>query len=98
MIIKKKMDLDTHSSTPKTSGMPSGDLSIVDFYHVTEHLQTFADAAFNDEKERKDWFKKALKTLKKGNAWNLMKQMDEFILEATGERCKIMESKRENTY
>jgi hypothetical protein len=79
----------------KRLGCPSETYQLFDFYHVTEHLQTFADAAFSDEKERKDWFKKARKTLKKGNAWNLMKQMDEFILHATGERCKTMVSQRE---
>ena len=34
-------------------------------------------------------------TTKKGNAWGLMKQMDEFISQATGERCKIMVAQRE---
>lgn len=68
---------------------------LFDFYHVTEHLQKFADAAFNDEKQRKYWFHKARKTLKKGNALNLRRQMDEFIISATGERCQIMVSQRD---
>ncbi len=74
----------------KRLGCPNETYQLFDFYHVTEHLQTFADAAFSDETKRKDWFKKARKTLKKGNAWGLMKQMDELILQATGERSKIM--------
>jgi len=57
-------------------------------------LQTFADAAFNNDKERKDWFQKARKTLKKGNALILIRQMDEFIITATGERCKTMVAQR----
>ncbi len=63
---------------------------LFDFYHVTEHLQTFADVAFHDEKSRKNWFKKARKTLKKGQALTLIKQMDEFIISATGERSQTM--------
>ncbi len=47
-----------------------------DFYHVSEHLQRFADATFNDEKKRKSWFQKARKTLKKANVLNLIKQMN----------------------
>jgi hypothetical protein len=79
----------------KRLGCPNETYQLFDFYHVTEHLQTFADAAFSNEKERKDWFKRARKTLKKGNAWGLMKQMDELIAQATGERCKIMVAQRE---
>jgi hypothetical protein len=41
------------SRQPKTC--PSTDY-LLDFYHATEHLQSFADANFNDEKQRKDWF------------------------------------------
>ncbi|MGV2830717.1 hypothetical protein [Myxosarcina sp. GI1(2024)] len=29
---------------------------LVDFYHATEYLQVFADAAFSKEKERLTWF------------------------------------------
>ncbi len=38
---------------------------LLDFYHATEHLQSFADAAFNDEQERKTWFKAARSDLKR---------------------------------
>lgn len=79
----------------KRLGCPNETYQLFDFYHVTEHLQTFSDAAFSNDKERKDWFKKARKTLKKGKAWGLMKQMDEFILQASGERFKIMVAQRE---
>lgn len=64
---------------------PTETYQLFDFYHVTEHLHTFADVAFSKEKERQDWFKKARKTLKKGNAMALIRQMDEFIATATGE-------------
>jgi hypothetical protein len=68
---------------------------LYDFYHVTEHLQIFADAAFTKEKERKDWFKNARKTLKKRGALTLIKKMDKFINEADGERCRIMTRQRD---
>jgi hypothetical protein len=79
----------------KRLGCPSETYQLFDFYHVTEHLQTFADVAFNNEKERKDWFKKARKTLKKGNALTLIRQMDEFIIAASGEGSKTMVTQRD---
>jgi hypothetical protein len=62
---------------------------LLDFYHAASHLQDFADAAFSTNNERQEWFKKARKTLKKGQALDLIRTMGEFIFEATGERCKI---------
>ena len=79
----------------KRLGCPTETYQLFDFYHVTEHLQTFADVAFNKDKERKDWFKKARKTLKKGNALTLIRQMDEFIARATGERSQTMVAQRD---
>jgi hypothetical protein len=76
-------------------GCPSETYQLFDFYHVTEHLQIFADAAFREENSRKLWFKKARLTLKKGNALALIKQMDELIAQATGERRRTMISQRE---
>ena len=75
-------------------GCPIVTYQLFDFYHVTENLKVFADAAFNEEAQSKEWFKKAIKTLKKGNAKSLINQMDELIAVATGERCKIMVVKR----
>ena len=69
---------------------PDATYQLFDFYHVTERLHKFADIAFSDEKERNNWFKKARRTLKKSNAMTIIRQMDEFIFEATGERCKTM--------
>jgi hypothetical protein len=69
---------------------PDATYQLFDFYHVTERLQKFADVAFSDDKERNNWFKKARRTLKKSNAMTIIRQMDEFIFEATGERCKTM--------
>ncbi len=48
---------------------------LLDFYHATEHLQSFADAAFNNEEERIIWFKSARSDLKKGKIISLIEQM-----------------------
>jgi hypothetical protein len=73
---------------------PHETYQLLDFYHAAEHLQDFADAAFSTNNERQEWFKKARKTLKKGHAIDLIRNMDEFILSATGERCKILVRER----
>jgi hypothetical protein len=75
-------------------GCPLETYQLFDFYHVMENLKVFADVAFHEEAQSKEWFKKARKTLKKGNAKSLISQMDELIAVATGERCKIMVGKR----
>ncbi len=46
-----------------------------DFYHVTEHLSSFAEATFNQKNEKKAWFKKACSQLKKGQSSELIKEM-----------------------
>ena len=46
-----------------------------DFYHVTEHLSSFAEAAFEQDSEKKAWFKKACKQLKKGKSAELIQAM-----------------------
>lgn len=73
---------------------PSTTYQLLDFYHAVFHLQDFEDAAFSSDSERQFWFKKARKLLKKCQALNLMRNMDEFILTATGERCKILVRER----
>ncbi len=67
---------------------------MLDFYHAASHLQDFADAAFSTNNERQEWFKKARKTLKKGRTLDLIRNMGELILSATGERCKILVRER----
>jgi hypothetical protein len=67
---------------------------LLDFYHAASHLQDFADAAFSTNDERQQWFKKARKTLKKGQTLNLIRNMDEFISGAIGERLKILVRER----
>lgn len=73
---------------------PDETYQLLDFYHVASHLQSFADAAFNTDNERQQWFKKARKTLKKGQTLELMRNMSEFISAASGERCESMIKER----
>ncbi len=63
---------------------------LVDFYHATEHLQDFADAAFSKEKERLTWFKIARKALKSGKIDSLLEQMKQLRKSSRGSRRKIM--------
>ena len=62
---------------------------LVDFYHATEHLQDFADAAFSNEKERIYWFKIARKDLKSGKIDELLEQMKK-KKSSRGSRRKIL--------
>jgi len=76
-------------------GCPKETYQLLDFYHVTEHLQTFADAAFSQESERKAWFKKARNILRRNFAFNLIVEMNQLIFTATPERAKIMMAQRD---
>ena len=49
-----------------------------DFYHVTEHLSSFAEAVFKKDNEKKAWFKQACSKLKKGKSEQLIKEMIAF--------------------
>jgi len=88
------MDLETYSSFIKKLECPHETYQLLDFYHAAEHLQSFADAAFNTDNERQIWFKKVRSSLRKGHTLDLMRSMGEFILSATGERCKILVRER----
>ncbi len=50
-----------------------------DFYHVTEHLSSFAETAFTQEAEKKTWFKQACSQLKKGKSAQLIAEMKKLI-------------------
>ncbi|WP_375506118.1 ISLre2 family transposase [uncultured Nostoc sp.] len=73
---------------------PPETYQLLDFFHATSHLQDFADAAFSTNNERQQWFQKARKSLKKGQALDLMRNMGEVIFEANGERLKILVRER----
>ncbi len=65
---------------------------LLDFYHVTEHLQDFADAAFSQDKERKTWFNQARSELKLGQIAKLLESMTNLRKQARGQRRQIMTS------
>ena len=65
---------------------------LLDFYHATEHLQSFAEANFYDKKERKDWFKKARSELKRGKINFLIEQMKQYRKSVRGSRRQILTS------
>jgi hypothetical protein len=73
---------------------PPETYQLLDFFHAASHLQDFADAAFSTNNERQQWFQKARKTLKKGQALDLMRNMGEFISEVNGERLKVLVRER----
>jgi len=64
---------------------------LLDFYHATEHLQSFADNSFSQEIERKQWFKQARSSLKKGNINILLQEMNKLSLNFSGERRKNLD-------
>lgn len=65
---------------------------LLDFYHATEHLQTFADSAFNDAQKRKNWFLAARSDLKKGKIISLIEQMKQYKKSVRGSRREILTS------
>ena len=76
-------------------GCPKETYQLLDFYHVTQHLQIFADTAFSQEFERKAWFKKARNILRRNFAFNLIVEMNQLIFNATPEQAKIMKAQRD---
>ena len=63
---------------------------LLDFYHATEHLKSFADAGFQDEKESLAWFKAARSDLKKGKIYSLVDQMKQYRKSVRGSRRQIL--------
>lgn len=74
----------------KRLGSPTETHQLLDFYHVTQHLQTFADAAFSQDSERKKWFYSARSYLKKGQITTLLEKMNELNKQTNGEQSEIM--------
>ena len=79
---------------PLLSRLGCGHLThyLLDFYHATEHLQRFADAAFNNAQTRKNWFLAARSDLKKGKIFSLIEQMKQDRKSVRGSRRKILTS------
>ncbi len=65
---------------------------LLDFYHATEHLQSFADAAFNNEQARLTWLKTARSDLKKGKVISLIDEMKQHRKTFRGQKREIITS------
>lgn len=65
---------------------------LLDFYHATQHLHSFAEAAFLNESERQLWFKSASKHLKRGKINSLIESMLTLTKQADGEGRTVMNS------
>jgi len=71
---------------------PSSTHGLLDFYHATEHLHTFAEAAFTQPKEQQAWFKQARSLLKRGQSVNLLNQMQTLSKQRRGDCLAILSS------
>ncbi len=69
---------------------PSSTHGLLDFYHATEHLHTFAEAAFTQLSEQQAWFRQARSILKRGQSANLLEQMQVLSKKMCGERRRVM--------
>jgi hypothetical protein len=76
----------------KRLGCGTKTYQLLDFYHATQHLYSFADAAFPNETERQKWFKSARSYLKKGQINTLLENMYALTKQADGESHKNMNS------
>lgn len=72
-------------------GCPHETYQLLDFYHVTEHLQSVAEAAFPEEQERKKWFNQARRTLKTGKPETLLEQINALRPSTIGENRKMID-------
>ena len=76
----------------KRLGCGTKTYQLLDFYHATQHLYSFADAAFPNESERQLWFKSARSYLKRGKINTLLEGLHVLTQQATGESHTIMSS------
>lgn len=65
-------------------------VELLDFYHVTEHLHSFAEIAFINSQTVQTWFKTARVNLKRGRVAELIHQMQAMVENASGDRKPLM--------
>lgn len=73
-------------------GCPPDTYQLLDFYHATQLLHLFADAAFSQDSERQKWFKLAKSQMMRGKTSTLLENMKALTQPAAGESQKIMNS------
>lgn len=69
---------------------PESILELLDFYHVTEHLQQFAETAFTKPTVVQTWFKQARLDIKRGRVAELLDKMQALVQESSGDRKQAM--------
>ncbi|NEP53763.1 MAG: ISLre2 family transposase [Moorea sp. SIO3C2] len=78
----------------KTLGVnPERVIELIDFYHATTHLYTFADAAFSKTSEAKAWAKRACSQLKRGQINGLIKRMKTLASTARSKKKRTLAHK-----
>lgn len=65
-------------------------IELLDFYHATEHLSAFAEAAFASPKAAQTWFKQACAALKRGHAATLLQQMQTLCTQAKAKQKPLL--------
>lgn len=65
-------------------------VELIDFFHVTEHLHSFAELTFSNSQAVQTWFKTARVSLKRGRTAQLISQMQAMVEKASGERQHLM--------
>lgn len=94
LLIGDGAELIWHQIPPllKRLGCETKTYQLLYFYHATQHLYSFADAAFPNESERQFWFKSARSYLKKGKINSLLESMQTLTKQANGELHKSLNS------
>jgi hypothetical protein len=59
--------------------VPEQIIELIDFYHAAEHLQTFSDLVFSNQKQAKAWFETARSTMKHQSFSALMSEMQRLV-------------------
>lgn len=65
-------------------------VELLDFYHATEHLHSFAELAFSNLQELQTWFKNARISLKRGHTNQLITQMQAIVEKASSKHKHSM--------
>ncbi|MBT9314665.1 hypothetical protein IXB50_04435, partial [Leptothoe spongobia TAU-MAC 1115] len=69
-------------------------IELIDFYHASEYLYAFAEAAFSSKKAAKAWAKRACSQLKRGHIQTLISQMQTRAPQATSKKRRVLAHKK----
>lgn len=71
---------------------PSNISQLIDFYHAVEHLQAFAQLAYDSPSDRSRWVNKSRSLLKQGRFKALLARMNTLLTAADGEQQAEMDN------